>query len=119
MRDNVPTSWEFPPALNSTFREAYQEETRRLNNTALDRGVEALIVAAVHNLTQPQLYDQGFERKGFGEDDAIVRKGDMIEVSWDDTSARNVQLNCVVCSTGTEGGSIKDACGNCTLCFAL
>lgn len=110
------TYWSFPPALNISFRQAYAEETQQLylhNITTATRGIEPLIVDAVHNLTFAQRLADGFSNDGFGTQEAAVRQGDVIEFEWQDSVNRTIELNCMVCSTGAQGGSIESACDNC------
>ena len=107
------TSWLFPPALNTTFREAFVEGYTPANDTTGDHGVYAILLAAVQDLTPEQRVDSGFQNQGWGSESAIVRVGDTIVGEFNNEQLREYGLNCILCKKGSDHGSIENACDNC------
>ncbi|KAJ4346409.1 uncharacterized protein N0V89_010338 [Didymosphaeria variabile] len=113
------TSWLFPPALNTTFVNAFNAEHELSDNSTEDKGVYLLLLAAVHNLTLQERVGSGFQDEGWGEKDAVVSVGD-------NTEANNIQyytkkngpftsLYLVLPELGQYSSLPKEACGLCIL----
>ena len=107
------TSWLFPPALNTTFREAFSIKYNQPNESAEDHGVYAILLEAVRNLTFEQRVDSRFKNQGWGGEDAVVQVGDSIYGDVKGDQYRLYGLNCVICKKGRLLGSIEQACSNC------
>lgn len=103
--------WIFPPALNLTIVANYSRPVPSSNKTL--RGVSGLVSDVVSNLTLAERYANSDANSGFGSNDTVPRVGDAIEVDWKGGGNRTLSLNCVVCTSGPEGGLIEHACNNC------
>ena len=107
------TSWAFPPALNTTFRDAFNAEYAESNNNDEDHRVYAILLAAIQNLTSEERVASGFRNQGWGGEDAVVRVGDTVEGTFKDEEFRDFGLNCLLCKKGHGSAPIEQACSNC------
>lgn len=110
------TSWLFPPALNTTFREAFVTKYNQPNESTEDHGVYAILQEAVHNLTLEQRVDSRFEDRVWGGEDAVVQAGDSLYGKFTDDRFREYGMNCILCTKGRDSKSIEQACSNCKYC---
>ncbi|KAF2021315.1 hypothetical protein BU24DRAFT_19128 [Aaosphaeria arxii CBS 175.79] len=113
--DSFSSNWTWPAPLDKGFlRTFYLENPEETNvNTTSETNDDVgrktdLILAAVKNVTTPKEGE-------FGSDNVVVRVGDSLkpEFSVPESSTgkkRRVELKCLVCSKGSENGSIYDAC---------
>ncbi|KAF1967424.1 hypothetical protein BU23DRAFT_559344, partial [Bimuria novae-zelandiae CBS 107.79] len=108
------TAWSFPPALNTTFREAFVAGYAQPNDSTEDRGVYAILLASVQNLTLQERLASGFRDQGWGGENATIRAGDTVSGTFTDGEFREYGLNCILCTKGIELGSIEQACANYT-----
>lgn len=109
--DTNRTDWIFPPALNSSFLQAYSGRLYH-GNVTTGNFVLGLLSKAARDLTAAERVDGRFQPTAFGHNDNVLRVGDAIEPDWAE-GTRNITLRCVVCTSGAEGGLVENACGNC------
>lgn len=110
------TFWSFPPALNITFRDDYEQAVLHADNGPKPAIQYQLLLAAMQNLTLDQRVDPKFKNEGWGGSNAVVSVGDVIELNWAGTENRTVALDCMICSAGQGNGTIEGACANCACC---
>lgn len=107
------TLWSFPPALNSTFVDAFNAGYVQPDETPEDARVYSILRATVQNLTVTERTDSAFQNDGWGGDSAVVSVGDTIDGAFKDTELRFYGMNCLLCKSGRGLGSVENACSNC------
>ncbi|KAH7135224.1 hypothetical protein B0J11DRAFT_155223 [Dendryphion nanum] len=111
--NDFKTNWTYPPAADPGFVKKQFTQPVLTANATSDTST-ALLISAVQTLPRP-------EDGKFGAETSVVHIGDVIEADWvkiDHTRSksepRKVELRCVICQEGKQGGTIYNACGNYT-----